>query len=150
MHCISPLPSFPFFLFLFRYFITAALESFSLDDIQDLEMTEVDGALLRQLLEEFEIDIAGSTKIEYDDVQSQESKDGLSCVEVTEARDSHWEEGIIVHNFGWIDEIAEMNPVVPSAETTGWYPEDMAGLVEFDFNNVNTEEMVYNCLWDDS
>lgn len=128
----------------------AAPESFGLDEVEDLEMTEADGALLRQLLEEFEIEATDSKRAGYDTEQSPKSTDGTSKTMI-EAQKSPSEEGFLVHDSSWIDEIAEADPAVPSGEAAGWwYPEDMVGLLEFDFSDVTTEEMAYTCLWDDS
>lgn len=128
----------------------AAPESFGLDEVEGLEMTEADGALLRQLLEEFEIEVTDNKRAGYSTEQSPMSIDGTSKTMIV-AQKSSEEEGFLVHDSSWIDEIAEADPAVPTGEAAGWwYPEDMVGLLEFDFDDVITEEMAYNCLWDDS
>ncbi|KAK4743379.1 hypothetical protein SAY87_001380 [Trapa incisa] len=129
--------------------------SFALDEVEDMEITEADVALLRQLLEEFEVEVKGEAK-------RAESNDAMQLLESTEGgmgmgmnmnmnmngmkvegQESFSEEGSF-----WVEEVAGMDLGIPDG---WWFPEDIVGLLQFDVNDVtSTEEMTYSCLWDDS
>ncbi|XP_021824882.1 uncharacterized protein LOC110765943 [Prunus avium] len=125
------------------------------DEFEDFEVTEVDGALLWDLLEELENEEEEKKDEKIGDVDDANSMtDGQVSVE------QHDE--ICTPDLKWGDaDMAETNP--SSYEMEAWFADDMVGMVDFgcgvgDFPQLRNglhigascNEITYNCLWGDS
>ncbi|XVF81687.1 hypothetical protein PTKIN_Ptkin15bG0175400 [Pterospermum kingtungense] len=131
----------------------ASFEMLQDTDIEELEVTETDVALLREILEE---PYSGKEELE---------KDSLKQRENSEDDDKHgriWELNEELNNdvdgfdCCWPDEMVEMRPTSPPVvdETMAWY----VGAAEFscniDYSQLYSgvffeEETTYGCLWQD-
>ncbi|KAB5557399.1 hypothetical protein DKX38_008308 [Salix brachista] len=115
-------------------------------EFEELEITEYDGALLRDLLQETKIEGGGDgAAIE----ESSEVKNE-SMVGVEDRQD------FLEQNYALLQEVEammEMNPTFPYEEMTPWYADDIAGMVEFgcvgDASQFSSEEFFYGSLWQD-
>ncbi|KAJ9685974.1 hypothetical protein PVL29_015049 [Vitis rotundifolia] len=129
------------------------------DDIEELEVTEMDAALLRELLEESETEETGDDtagyKVEPLDLEPQIDQNvvtdgrGCDCLKQYEAH---------IHDFdNWFG-MTEMAPPLPSDAVMDWYVDtsmdEMVGMIDFGdclqfYNAVSSDETPYSCLWQD-
>ncbi|KAK9284863.1 hypothetical protein L1049_024043 [Liquidambar formosana] len=124
------------------------------DDLEEFEVTEIDGALLRDLLgespeesDETEDDGVGYVlhSLEVKKNDDNVMIDGQDCLEQNV---SH------IHDFDWLDMVQMAQPL-PSDEMMVWYENDMVGMVDFDCNGdysqfcngVFSDETAYSWLW---
>ena len=120
---------------------------------EGLEIFEIDGALLRDLLEEDENENGGHVNAmeESVDRKQQQEQQQQICVEQNECS---------IHDFEWLNKM-ELEPASLNDVLMNWYPEDMVGIGMVDFGHVNGEcysqvceglvfnEASYGCLWED-
>ena len=114
-------------------------------EFEELEITEYDGALLRDLLQETKIEVGGDgAAIEESSEVKNESMEGVDRQDFLEQNSAHLQE---------VEAMMEMNPTFPYAEMTPWYADDIAGMVEFgcvgDASQFSSEEFFYGSLWQD-
>ncbi|KAJ6681399.1 hypothetical protein OIU74_019809 [Salix koriyanagi] len=111
----------------------------------ELEITEYDGALLRDLLQETKIEVGGDgAAIKESSEVKNESMVGVDRQDFLEQNSAHLQE---------VEAMMEMNPTFPYEEMTPWYADDIAGMVEFgcvgDASQFSSEEFFYGSLWQD-
>ncbi|KAL6328914.1 hypothetical protein AAG906_007204 [Vitis piasezkii] len=129
------------------------------DDIEELEVTEMDAALLRELLEESETEETGDDtagyKVEPLDLEPRIDQNvvtdgrGCDCLKQYEAH---------IHDFdNWFG-MMEMAPPLPSDGVMDWYVDtsmdEMVGMIDFGdclqfYNGVSSDETPYSCFWQD-
>lgn len=131
------------------------------DDIEELDVMEMDAALLRDLLEELETEAMGADDNaadgckaeplelppEIDDQKSLADGCGHDCLKQYEAH---------IHEFdNWFG-MMETAPPLPSEGVIDWYVDasmdEMVGMIDFGdsfqfFNGVFFDETPYSCLW---
>ncbi|KAI4308119.1 hypothetical protein L6164_031225 [Bauhinia variegata] len=100
-------------------------------DLEELEILEIDAALLRDLLEEeYEDDNGVKECMEVDEdksimIDKKEEKQQPSCLEQYE-----WH----VHDFEWQNMMdMEMQTLSPNDAMVDWYPDDIVGMADFDY-----------------
>lgn len=124
------------------------------DEFEDFEVTEVDGALLWDLLEELE------NEEEKKDEKIGDIDDANSMTDEQVSVEQHDEICTPDLKCGDVD-MVETNP--SSYEMEAWFADDMVGMVDFgcgvgDFPQLHNgvhigasgNEITYNCLWGDS
>ncbi|KAJ6352472.1 hypothetical protein OIU76_001662 [Salix suchowensis] len=115
-------------------------------EFEELEITEYDGALLRDLLQETKIEGGGDgAAIEESSEVKNESE-----VRVEDRQDFLEQNSALLQE---VEAMMEMNPTFPYEEMTPWYADDIAGMVEFgcvgDASQFSSEEVFYGSLWQD-
>ncbi|KAF8007802.1 hypothetical protein BT93_K1715 [Corymbia citriodora subsp. variegata] len=138
----------------------ASTESFALgggpcEEAAELEIPEVDGVLLQEILEELDKDdmAIGSScgSMEYA-VQPPEIHHPSPVSEAPDAEQGR----VLVQDLDWLE---HMMP--PSEEVKmGWYGDEMVGTMEFHYvvedgnwefyDRIASEDMGYGCLWENS
>ncbi|CAK7346653.1 unnamed protein product [Dovyalis caffra] len=115
-------------------------------EFEELEITEYDGAVLRDLLQETEIEI-GDDRFDIE-LESMEVKNDIK-VRV----DRH---DFLEHNYTALQEVEammEMNSAFPDEEMMPRYVDDIAAMVDFgcigDASQFSDEEFFYGSLWQD-
>ncbi|KAI4305993.1 hypothetical protein L6164_029313 [Bauhinia variegata] len=133
-------------------------------ELEELEVLEIDAALLRDLLEEeHEVDEGGVKQlVEVDkdknkvtDKEEQEEKQQQRWLE--QIQNSH----VHVHDFEWLNMMEmEMETVSPNDEIVdNWYPDDIVGVGDFGYTNceygysqisdvIVSNETSYGSLWE--
>ncbi|KAM0956119.1 hypothetical protein ACFX2A_024935 [Malus domestica] len=122
------------------------------DEFEDFEVTEVDGALLWDLLEELEKEEENNDKLGFV-VQSPVSADEANNV-TTDGQISLEQHGIeiCIPDSKWED--VDMVETDPSYEMGAWFrDDDMVGMVDFgssigDYPQLQHNEITYHCLWE--
>ncbi|KAF9682841.1 hypothetical protein SADUNF_Sadunf05G0150100 [Salix dunnii] len=114
-------------------------------EFEELEITEYDGALLMDLLQETQIEVGGDgADIEESSEVKNESKVRADRQDFLEQKSALLQE---------VEAMMEMNPTFPYEEMTPWYADDIAGMVEFgcvgDALQFSSEEIFYGSLWQD-
>lgn len=121
----------------------------------ELEIPEVDGTLLREILEELDKDdvVIGSSfgGMEYA-VQPPEVHHPSPISEAPNTEQGR----VLVQDLDWLEDV-----MPPSEEVKmGWYGEEMAGTMEFNYvvedgnwefyDRIASEDVGYGCLWENS
>ncbi|KAG6774436.1 hypothetical protein POTOM_021789 [Populus tomentosa] len=114
-------------------------------EIEELEITEHDGALLRDLLQETKIEIGS------DGADIKESLEVKNDSEVRVDMQAFFEQNSSL--LQEVEAMMEVNPAFPYEEITPWYVDYIAGMVEFgdigDALQLSDEEFFYGSLWQD-
>lgn len=114
-------------------------------EFEELEITEHDGALLRDLLQETKIEVGA------DGADIKESLEVKNDSEVRVDMQAFFEQNSTL--LQEVEAMMEVNPAFPYEEITPWYVDDIAGLVEFgdigDALQLSDEEFFYGSLWQD-
>ena len=128
------------------------------DDIEELEVTEMDAALLRDLLEESETEETGNDTAGFE-VEPIGAEPGIDQDVVTgscghDCLKQQYEAHI--RDFdNWLGTM-EMASPLPSDGVMDWYldtsMDEMLGMIDFGdhlqfYNGVSFDEASYNCLW---
>ncbi|GMY08989.1 Activity-dependent neuroprotector homeobox protein [Fagus crenata] len=117
------------------------------EELEELEVIEIDGALLRSLLEESENeDAKQSLKVE--NVLNNMIDERKGCLE---------QHAPHIHDFDGLD-MMEMAPMFPSDDMVIWYVDDPVWMINFGYDGgvysevhdgFSSNETTYNCLWED-
>ncbi|KAH8509192.1 hypothetical protein Peur_051023 [Populus x canadensis] len=114
-------------------------------EFEELEITEHDGALLRDLLQETKIEVGA------DGADIKESLEVKNDSEVRVDMQAFFEQNSTL--LQEVEAMMEVNPAFPYEEITPWYVDDIAGMVEFgdigDALQLSDEEFFYGSLWQD-
>jgi hypothetical protein len=114
-------------------------------EFEELEITEHDGALLRDLLQETKIEVGA------DGADIKESLEVKNDSEVRVDMQAFFEQNSTL--LQEVEAMMEVNPAFPYEEVTPWYVDDIAGMVEFgdigDALQLSDEEFFYGSLWQD-
>ena len=136
----------------------ASSEMLEATDIEELEVTETDVALLRELLEEeSDKEELGKDSVKQI-VQALENELNANSDDDDKHDRLEQNEEVKVDGFDYYwPEMLEMRPTSPLiVETMAWYVDDKFGMAEFDcnidhsqlYNGVfSEEETTYGCLW---
>ncbi|KAJ4728996.1 Activity-dependent neuroprotector homeobox protein [Melia azedarach] len=122
-------------------------------EIEELEITEVDEALLRNLMEEAVNEETGEDGVNYA-VHNPEANNDSTLNICEQDLKQH---GLHIHDLDWDDmmDVTPASSLTPMDETMVWYIADMVGMVEFGwdgdysqyYNGVICDETNYCCLW---
>lgn len=125
-------------------------------ELEELEVFEVDEALLRELLEEQEDhgDAENGKKMMEKEQEHQKQKQRMNS---SEQHEDCNEINYNVHEFEWVNNMVmmDMEPDSVNDLTMNWYPDDMIEMmVDFGYDNSNigecyvSNEASYGCLWE--
>ncbi|KAL2316824.1 hypothetical protein Fmac_030700 [Flemingia macrophylla] len=131
----------------------------------DLDVFEIDGALLRELLEEDQegkddkdhgkVECMGESAQENnghpDMMDREQEQKQQSCLEKYECHS--------MHDFEWLNMMDMMEPANPLNDVRmNWFSDDYVGMVDFSYGNEESysqnidglvsNEVSYGCLWD--
>ncbi|KAI6673235.1 hypothetical protein NL676_001141 [Syzygium grande] len=139
----------------------ASAESFTLgseprEEAAELEIPEVDGALLREILEELDKDDMAIGSSSGGSAEYAVQPPEVRCPSPVLEAPSSEQDGVPVQDLDWLEDV-----MPPSEEVRmGWYGDEMVGTVEFHYvvedgnwefyDEIASEEMGYGCLWENS
>lgn len=124
------------------------------NEFEDFEATEVDGAILWDLLEELENE---EKKNDMSELIDHEPSNMMPDTQVSLEKN---EISILDANSNWVEMDDMMMETDPLHEMEGWFRDDM-GMVDFGYSvgdysqlqngvGASSNEITYNCLWGES
>ncbi|EOX93128.1 Uncharacterized protein TCM_001981 [Theobroma cacao] len=158
--CPSTSPTLFFLLYrnLFLLIIkmgSASSEILEVTDMEEVEVTEADAALLRELLEdESEGEELGNDRVKQVVHALEMELNGNSDDDKLQHDSLEPTDEEVKGEYCWAEMMAPNSP--PVDETMAWYVDEMIGRAEFDFNidfsqlysrAFFEEETAYGCLW---
>ncbi|PRQ52127.1 hypothetical protein RchiOBHm_Chr2g0152101 [Rosa chinensis] len=125
------------------------------NEFEDFEVTEVDGTILWDLLEELENE---EKKSDNSELIGHEPNNMMTIAEVSLDKN---EISIPDSNSNWVAMDDMMMETDPLHEIEGWFTDDMVGMVDFGYSvgdysqlhngvGASSTEITYNCLWEES
>lgn len=126
------------------------------NEFEDFEVTEVDGTILWDLLEELENQEKKSDKSELIDHEPNNMMTNAEEVSMDKNESS-----ISDSNSKWVTMEDMMVETDPLREIEGWFTDDMVGMIDFGYTvgdysqlhngvGASSNEVTYNCLWEES
>ncbi|KAM5580088.1 hypothetical protein ABKV19_009697 [Rosa sericea] len=128
------------------------------NEFEDFEVTEVDGTILWDLLEELENEEKKKKKSDNSELIGHEPNNMMTIAKVSLDKN---EISIPDSNSNWAAMDDMMMETDPLHEIEGWFTDDMVGMVDFGYSvgdysqlhngvGASSNEITYNCLWEES
>ncbi|KAL6140418.1 hypothetical protein ACLB2K_058717 [Fragaria x ananassa] len=119
----------------------------SVNEFEDFEVTEVDGTILWDLLEELE----NQEKKKSDKSELIDHEPNNMMTNAEEVSMEKNESSIPDSNSKWVTMEDMMVQTDPLREIEGWFTDDMVGMTDFGYTvGASSNEVTYNCLWEES